>query len=178
MLGRGTAVIPTLAVPESNVAFLDRPAWVDDPLFGRFLPPGSREYVRDEAFLATIRAKAEFPELRPDVERAMRNTGLLYQAGVRFGFGTDTGVSNRVIGFYEHRELELLVRAGVRPIDALRMATIDSAGVLGQEGELGQIAPGYRADLLVLRADPLANVANTRTIDSVWVDGVPACDGL
>ena len=171
MRERGTAVIPTLAVPESNVAFVDRPAWVDDPLFGRFLPPGSREFLRDDAFLASIRAKPEFPELGPDVERALRNTALLYEAGVTFGFGTDTGVSNRVIGFYEHRELELLTQAGVRPADALRMATVDSARVLGQAGILGEIAPGHRADLLVLRANPLEDISNTRKIAAVVVGG-------
>jgi imidazolonepropionase-like amidohydrolase len=178
MRGSETAVVPTLAVPESNVAFVDRPAWVDDPLFGRFLPPGSVEYLRDEAFLATIRAKPEFPELRPDLERAARNVGRLYRAGVRFGFGTDSGVSNRVIGFYEHRELELLVEARVSTADALRMATVNSADVLGRKGDVGEIAPGRRADLVVLRANPLEDIRNTRTIESVWVDGVKACDSL
>ena len=178
MRERGAGVIPTLTVPESNVAFLDRPAWVDDPFFGRLLPPGSREYLRDEAFLATIRARPEYPALRPDVERASRNVKLLYEGGVRFGFGTDSGVSNRVIGFYEHRELELLVEAGVRPADALRMATVESAQILGRAGGLGEIAPGRHADFMVLSANPLEDVRNTRTIRSVWLDGVKACDGL
>lgn len=178
MLERGVAVIPTLAVPESNVAFLDRPAWVDDPLFGLLLPPGSREYLRSEAFLATIRAKPEFPALRPDLERAARNVGRLYEAGVRFGFGTDSGVSNRVVGFSEHRELEQLVAAGVRPADAVRMATVDSAQILGKTGELGEIAPGRRADFVVLASNPLEDVRNTRTIRSVWLDGVRVAEGL
>ena len=178
MLERGAAVIPTLAVPESNVAFVDRPSWVDDPLLDRFLPPGSRAYLQDEAFLETIRQKSEFPHLRPDLERALRNVALLYGAGVKIGFGTDAGVSNRVIGFYEHRELELLVWAGVTPADALRMATLTSAEILGQAASLGEIAPGRRADLVVLRANPLEDVRNTRTIESVWLDGIRACDGL
>ena len=178
MLERGTAVIPTLAVPDSNVAYVDRPSWVDDPLLDRFLPPGSRAYLRDERFLDTIRQKPEFPHLRPDLERALRNVGLLYGAGVKIGFGTDAGVSNRAIGFYEHRELELLVRAGIAPTDALRMATLESARILGQEGSLGEIAPGRRADLVVLGANPLDDVRNTRTIDSVWLDGIRACEGL
>ncbi len=178
MRERGTAVIPTLTVPESNVAFLDHPAWVDDPLFGLLLPPGSREYLRDERFLATIRAKPEYAALRPDVDRALRNTVLLHEAGVTIGFGTDAGVTNRVIGFSEHRELELLVAAGIPPADALRMATTTSAAILGQAAELGEIAPGRHADILVLRANPLEDVRNTRTIESVWLGGVRAADGL
>ncbi len=178
MLERGTAVIPTLAVPESNVAFVDRPGWVDDPLLARFLPLGSREYLRDDAFLDTVRAKPEYSVLHPDLDRAARNVGILDRAGVRFGFGTDTGVSNRVVGFYEHRELELLVQAGVSPAAALRMATLDSARILGQPDDLGEVAPGRRADLLVLRDNPLEDIRNTRTIEAVWLDGAQVCDAL
>ena len=178
MRERGTAVIPTLTVPETNVAFLDRPAWVDDPLFGRLLPPGSREYLGDERFLATIRAKPEYAALRADLERALHNTVLLHGAGVTVGFGTDAGVSNRVIGFSEHRELELLVQAGISAADALRMATVTSAGILGRADELGELVPGRRADVLVLRANPLEDVRDTRTIESVWLDGARAADAL
>ena len=178
MRERGTAAIPTLTVPETNVAFLDRPVWVDDPLFGLLLPPGSREYLGDERFLATIRAKPEYAALRPDLTRALRNTALLHRAGVTVGFGTDAGVSNRVLGFSEHRELELLVQAGISAADALKMATVTSAAVLGQADELGEIAPGRRADLLVLGANPLEDVRNVRTIEAVWIDGVHAADGL
>jgi imidazolonepropionase-like amidohydrolase len=178
MLERNVPVIPTLALAESNSIFVDRPSWVDDPLFGKFLPPGSVDYLKSEAFLATYRARQEFPHLGPDRERAFRNVGKLYAAGVRFGFGTDTGVGNRVPGFYEHRELELLVASGVSAADALRMATIGSAAIIGQTGVLGEIAPGRRADLVVLRANPLQDIRNTRTIDSVWLDGVQACGAL
>jgi imidazolonepropionase-like amidohydrolase len=178
MLERNVPVIPTLALAESNYIFVDRPSWVDDPLFGKFLPPGSADYLKDEAFLATYRARKEFPQLGPDRERASLNVAKLHAAGVPFGFGTDTGVANRVPGFYEHRELELLVGAGVSPADALRMATVGSAEIIGQKGVLGEIAPGRRADLVVLRANPLQTIRNTRTIDMVWLDGVQACGAL
>lgn len=178
MLERNVPVIPTLALAESNYIFVDRPSWVDDPLFGKFLPPGSADYLKNEAFLATYRARKEFPHMGPDRERAFRNVSKLYAAGVPFGFGTDTGVGNRVPGFYEHRELELLVAAGVSPIDALRMATVGSAEIIGQKGVLGEIAPGRRADLVVLRANPLQDIRNIRTIDMVWLDGVQACGAL
>jgi imidazolonepropionase-like amidohydrolase len=91
MRQRDVAVLPTISVPESNVVYVDRLAWVDDPLFARFLPRGSVEFLRNEAYLDTIRAKPEYTSLRPDLERAKRNTSLLYQAGIRFGFGTDRG---------------------------------------------------------------------------------------
>ena len=81
-------------------------------------------------------------------------------------------------GFYEHRELELLVGAGVAPLDALRMATVGSAEIIGQKGALGEIAPGRRADMVVLKANPLQNIRNTRTVESVWLGGVQACGAL
>lgn len=64
------------------------------------------------------------------------------------------------------------------PVDALRMATVNSAAILGKRGELGEIEPGRRADLLVLRGNPLEDIRNTRTIESVWLDGVQACGPL
>lgn len=172
LLERATAVIPTLAVPETNYAYLTDPPWLDDPLFARLLPPGSVDFLRDERFLASIRSKPEFPYLEADLQRAKENLALLYRAGVSIVFGTDAGVSYRVVGFAEHRELELLAECGVRPIDALRMATCRSADLLGQGDRLGAVAAGRLADLLVLRDNPLLDLRATRTIESVWYEGV------
>ncbi|MCC6174224.1 MAG: amidohydrolase family protein [Chloroflexi bacterium] len=177
MLSRGAAAVPTLTIPDTNAILEERPAFVDDPLFGKFLPPGSVEYLKDDRFIATIRAKPEYSALRPDLDRALHNTAVLASAGIAVGFGTDAGVSNRVIGFSEHRELELLVQAGIRPADALRMATLTSARILGQDS-LGEIAPRKRADLLVLQANPLEDVRHTRSIESVWSEGVQAAGPL
>jgi imidazolonepropionase-like amidohydrolase len=173
MRRRRVAVLPTLVVPESNVVYADKPAWLDDdPLFARFLPPGSVEFVRNDVNRAT-REKPEYPVLRPDLNHAKRNTEAMYQAGVRLGFGTDAGVANRVIGWSEHRELRLLVeKCGLSPADALRMATLGSAEILGRADELGQIAPGRRADLVALRDNPLEAITNSCSIESVWLDGV------
>jgi imidazolonepropionase-like amidohydrolase len=160
MRRRGVAALPTLVVPESNVAYADEPDWLEaDPLFARFLPPGSVEFLRNDV-------------LRSDLEHAKRNTQAMYEADVRLGFGTDAGAANRVIGWSEHRELWLLVEeCGVRPAAALRMATLGSAEILGRGDELGQIAPGRRADLVVLRDNPLEIITNSRSIESVWLDG-------
>lgn len=164
------AVIPTLTVPDANVVYLDRPSFLDDPQVTSRLPEGAVALVRSEEYLAAIRAKPEFGRLRQDLVDALVNVAAAYRAGVRFAFGTDAGVSQRIVGFGEHRELGLLVTAGVRPADAIRMATLGSAEVLGR-ADLGEIAAGRRADLVVLREDPLAEVRAMRTIESVWIDG-------
>ena len=126
--------------------------------------------MQSAEYLGGIRAKPEFPRLRPDLADAKANVGGAYRAGVQFGFGTDAGVSQRIVGYGEHRELELLTESGVPARHALRMATLGSAEVLGRD-DRGEIVAGRRADLVVLREDPLADVRALRTIESVWIDG-------
>ena len=177
MRDRDVAVIPTLVVPDSNVVWLDRPAFLDDPLFRRAVGPDAPEVLRSDEFHAGIRAKAEFPRLRADLVDAMANVAGAYREGVRFGFGTDAGVSQRTVGYGEHRELELLTECGVPPRDAIRMATLGSAEVLGRD-DRGELVPGRVADLSVLREDPLTDVRALRTIDSVWIDGAQVAGPL
>lgn len=175
MRERDAAVVPTLIVPDSNIVWLDRPAFLDDPLFRLAVPDAA--FLRSDGFLDAIRAKKEFPHLRPDLTNALANVHGAYEAGVRFGFGTDAGVSQRTVGYGEHRELELLTECGVPPAEAVRMATLGAAEVLGLH-DRGEIAAGRMADLVVLREDPLADVRALRTIESVWVDGAQVAGAL
>ncbi len=71
-------------------------------------------------------------------------------------------------------ELDLYVKAGLAPLEAIRAATQTAARSLGVEDERGTLAPGMRADFLRLGADPLADVKNTRRIRQVWKRGQPA----
>ena len=177
MLERDVAVIPTLIVPDSNIVWLDRPAFLDDPLFRLAVSPDAPTYLRSDEYLAGIRAKPEFPHLRPDLINAMANVRAAYEGGLRIGFGTDAGVSQRTVGYGEHRELELLTECGVTPRDAIRMATLGAAEVLGRD-DRGEVAPGRLADLVVLREDPLSDVRALRTIESVWIDGAQVAGAL
>lgn len=177
MTEHDVAVIPTLTVPDANVVYLDRPSFLEDPLVTQHLPEGAVAFVGSEEYLGAIRAKREFPRLRQDLVDALANVSAAYRAGVRIAFGTDAGVSQRIVGFGEHRELGLLFTAGVTPADALRMATLVSAEVLGR-ADLGEIAAGRRADLVVLREDPLVELRALRTIESVWIDGVQVAGRL
>lgn len=177
MRERDVAVVPTLTVPDANVVYLDRPSFLEDPVVLATLPDGGKEYVTSDAYVAAVRAKPEFGRLRQDLADATANVGGAYRAGVKIAFGTDAGVSQRIVGFGEHRELGLLVGAGMSPVDAVRSATIIAAEVVGR-ADLGEIAPGKRADLLVLREDPLAEVRALRSIESVWIDGERAAGAL
>ena len=91
-------------------------------------------------------------------------------AGGRVVTGTDAPNQLLVPGFSEHRELELLVAAGLSTREALRAATRNAAMLLGADS-LGLLAPGKVADLLVLTRDPLVDIRNTRSVEAVMSRG-------
>jgi imidazolonepropionase-like amidohydrolase len=102
---------------------------------------------------------------------SLRLVGWMHERGIPVGAGTDTPINYSLPGYALHSELEMLVRAGLTPLDALRAATVRPAEFFGLEGEMGAIAPGMRADLVLLSADPLADISNTRRIEAVVSKG-------
>ncbi|MGH2399676.1 MAG: amidohydrolase family protein, partial [bacterium] len=108
--------------------------------------------------------------LRPIVPLQSANVRLLNEAGVLLLAATDVGIPMLVPGISLHEELVLLVEAGLTPLEALRAATLNPARVLGLDS-LGSIEAGKLADLVLLDANPLADIANTRRIRAVVVDG-------
>jgi imidazolonepropionase-like amidohydrolase len=110
---------------------------------------------------------ASFRLSRPKQDLFLR---VFARVGGRIAAGTDAANQLLVPGFSEHQELELLVRAGLSPREAIRAATRNAAVLLGVDS-LGLIAPGKAADLIVLTKDPLADIRNTRAIQSVMVRG-------
>ena len=96
----------------------------------------------------------------------------MHAAGVRFLAGSDAAVVFMYPGFSLHGELESLVRnVGLSPADALRAATVNPAEFFGLEDELGAVRVGFRADLVLLDANPLEDIQNTRRIAGVVRDG-------
>ncbi len=91
--------------------------------------------------------------------------------GVPIAAGTDTPIRLAIPGDSLHRELELLVRSGLSPREALFAATLAPARFFSLQDEMGQIAPGMRADLVLLAADPLLDIRNLRQIEGVMSQG-------
>jgi hypothetical protein len=112
---------------------------------------------------------------RQEFQKYKDLTGILYRAGVPLLAGTDTPEPYCPPGYSLHQELELLVESGLTPAAALQAATINNARSLHQADNLGSIAPGKLADLVLLTADPTEDIRNTRKIERV-LHGGRVCD--
>ena len=164
----GTFQVPTLVLQgQSEAAEL-----CGDPRL-RGLPPALLAYWFDGAdgppdcHPATSTGDRYRPALPPEAWIVP----LLRDAGVPILAGTDTGVPFSIPGWSLHDELDLLVAAGLSPAEALLAATRDAARALDLDSEIGTIRPGRVADLLLLRADPLADIESTRRIEAVVLRG-------
>ena len=101
------------------------------------------------------------------------NVRALLAAGAELLVGTDSGVHGVFPGASLHRELRVLVRLGMAPIEALRAATSAPAAFLDPKGRFGfgRIAVGQRADLLLVRGDPTQDITALSAVDGVWLAG-------
>jgi len=104
-------------------------------------------------------------------EWSLKLTGDMNARGIPVGAGTDTPIAFAIPGYSLHSELEMLVRAGLSPMQALAAATVQPAHFFGLDSRMGAIEAGRRADLVLLTADPLEDIANTRRIDLVVAAG-------
>jgi imidazolonepropionase-like amidohydrolase len=109
--------------------------------------------------------------LGPIVPLELENVRLLNKAGILLLAATDVGVPLQVPGISLHVELERLVEAGLTPLEALRTATLNPARVLDMTDSLGTVEAGKLADLVLLDADPLADIRNTQKIRAVVANG-------
>jgi len=105
------------------------------------------------------------------LEKETELVGEMHRAGVKILAGTDLGNPYVYPGFSLHDELALLVQAGLTPLEALQTAIINPAKFFGKEKELGTIEKGKLADLVLLDANPLADINNTRKINAVVLNG-------
>jgi len=166
---RGIVVMPTLATAERATHTAIPPtmaAWLDGP-------------VRDALPQSTIdRVKAGFTQRDATTAAAnrerytilQRSVAKLARAGAKLVLGSDTGTQDNPFGVTDHRELEMLVEAGMTPMQALVAATSTSAAYLGLKG-VGAIARDHLANFVVLDANPLDDITNTRRVARMFVNG-------
>jgi imidazolonepropionase-like amidohydrolase len=139
------------------------PAWLSDPLLRETYAPAAIEQHWGEAFRKTVRFNAHAFELQS------RNTMALRAAGMKVVMGTDTGQNRHLIGYFNHTALESYVAMGMTPAEVIVAATRDSAEVAGVNS--GMVAPGRNADFIVLDANPLESISNSRRINKVYLRG-------
>jgi tetratricopeptide (TPR) repeat protein len=108
---------------------------------------------------------------KDEFQQDLKLVGAMQKAGVGILAGTDTGNPYCIPGFTLHDELQLLVRAGLTPLQALQAATVNPARFLGKEDDFGVLKVGRIANLVLLEANPLDNIANTTKIAAVILDG-------
>jgi imidazolonepropionase-like amidohydrolase len=172
---RGIALCPTLMREVSTFVYADEPDFFADPFFLKEADPALLAELRSPERRERVRASPASARYREALKVASRNLKTLSEAGIPIAFGTDTGPPARFQGYFEHRELQLMVEAGLTPAQTLVAATSGAAKAMGLSA-VGTLEPKAWADFLVLRSDPLADIRNTRTLESVWIAGnrVPA----
>jgi imidazolonepropionase-like amidohydrolase len=171
---RNIGYIPTLTRDLSVFQYESTPSYINDPFFLRGMPAYASQIdlVKDPALHAKTKANPGTARAKQQFEQGLRNVKLLSDAGVMIAMGTDSGTGlGRWQGYFEQVEMELMVKAGMTPMQTLVASTGNAAKVMGIDAEIGTLQPGKRADFVVLTADPLADIRNTRTIESVWIDG-------
>ncbi|WP_225728458.1 MULTISPECIES: amidohydrolase family protein [unclassified Nocardia] len=160
---QGVFVIPTLIALRNLFETPDGAELLDDPRVAPYLDEQSRAGLAWPAYT--------FPETaRNDLAAASDTVGRLRAAGVSLLAGSDANGSRPAHGIGLHRELKLLVTAGLSPTEALHAATAAPAQRFGL-ADRGRIAPGLRADLLLVSGDPCRNIDATLDIAGIWRGG-------
>jgi imidazolonepropionase-like amidohydrolase len=160
-------VTPSLITSWMNTTGGTRPAWLDDPLLrATYSPEQIDKYWGDPLKKMSPEAVAR---ARKNFEADGRNAMKLRAAGMRIVEGTDTGQSRFLIGYFNHLDLESMVAMGMTPSEVIVAATRDSAEIAHLDA--GLVAPGKSADFIVLDANPLESISNTRRIDKVYLRG-------
>ena len=170
---RNVSVISTLAREEAMFVFGDSPGFTDNPFFQKGLTPERLALLktkkRDEQASDPAR-----PKLMNAFEIDKVNVKKLSNAGIKLGFGTDSGGEpNRffIQGFFEHRQMELMRDAGLSPMQVIQAFSKNNSELLGIDKDFGTLAQGKAADLLVLTKNPLDDITNMRTIETVYLGG-------
>jgi hypothetical protein len=158
---------PALAEPWMSTFGGQHPAWLDDPLLAdTYSPQNIQTFSRDPL----MKMKPEdIARARRTFEQLGRNAMKLRAAGIRVVSGTDTGQTRFYIGYSTHMDLEGLVAIGMTPAEVIVAATRDAAEIA--HVNTGLVAAGKSADFIVLDANPLESISNTRRINKVYLRG-------
>jgi imidazolonepropionase-like amidohydrolase len=174
MKKRNVGYIPTLTRDLSLVVYDTTPAFFKDPFFLRGMSVFGEQVdlLSTPAYQQKVRENPQTKVIKQALAQGTRNLKLLSDAGVTIALGTDSGTDEgRWQGYFEQVELEMMAKAGMTPMQVIVAAT-GAAAQVSKLDHVGTIAPGKAADLVVLDANPLQDILNTRRIHSVWIGGL------
>jgi imidazolonepropionase-like amidohydrolase len=170
---RNVAVISTLAREEAMFGYGNTSGgFTDNPFFTKGLPPERLAVLKNEYGPNQAKLPTRDQAIRSmEIDKA--NLKKMVDAGVRYGFGTDSGDPSRflIAGFFEHRQMELMIQAGLTPVQVIRSFSRNNAEAYGIDKDYGSLALGKVADLLVLGKNPLEDILNMRAIEAVYING-------
>lgn len=171
MKSKNVVYIPTLSLDKFAYTYGGETEWINDPFFKESLEPGVYEMIKSEKYKNDTKNSASYARNQNAFKIAMENAKKIFDYGIKVALGTDSGAFPiRTQGFAEHLEMQLLNEAGVPVSDVISIATYNSAQALGLN-DFGTIGAGKVADLLVLDADPIQDIKNTRKVFSVYKSG-------
>ncbi len=165
--------ITTLVGHSAVLVYVDGADFLDDPGLPLLFPAHVLETAASSEHQQRLSRNEAIQHLRREYQMALTNAAKIAAAGIPIGVGTDSGGPDRFQGLWEHREMELLVQAGLTPMQAIQAATINGARFLGVDDRYGSLGPERIADFIILNANPLDDIRNSRNIDSVWMNGNP-----
>ena len=165
----GVFFTPNLLIIDKIARYND-PSLHNDKRLNQVSPILKQHWKKQtEAWGDNVNSTVEY--MRSMMPVMQQRTAALQRAGVLLLAGTDVGIPYAFPGSSLHEELELLVQAGLSPLQALQTATIHPARFFKKEHETGSVQKGKRADLVLLNANPLENIANTKDINLVFFNG-------
>jgi imidazolonepropionase-like amidohydrolase len=170
---RNVTLIPTLTRDEGLTAYAFSPKWIEEPFFRKSVPEDRMQVLRGKVKEDQLKDPLT-PRIKAGFEMNKHNLKRMADGGVRIAFGTDSGgAPNRffVQGYFEHREMLLMVESGLTPMQVIQAFSKNSAEALRIDKDYGTLATGKVADLLVLERNPLENISNMRTIQTIYLGG-------
>jgi imidazolonepropionase-like amidohydrolase len=174
----GVTQVATLVGHSTRIAYADGPDFLDDPGLPVLFPAVVLGTVSSQEYQENLADDPNLDSIRKIYATAAKNLTKVLAAGIPIAVGTDSGglmtglvFTGRFQGLWEHREMELMVKAGLTPMQAIQAATVNGARFLGLDDQYGTLEPGKIADLILLSANPLEDIRNSRKIEEVWMKG-------
>lgn len=173
---KDVCLCPTLVREVVMFVYEDVPEFFEEPFFLQEADSEVLTQLKDPERQKQVASSPAAKAYKKALEVASVNVKKLIDSGVGVAMGTDSGPPARFQGYFEHVELDLMAKAGLDPMQILVSATGEAARCVGLADDIGTLETGKWADFIVLAENPLTDINNARSIESVWIAGnrVPA----